>query len=92
MILSPIRQKVPIFEIANEYSSYLIGSQFDFDKLLFQGRYYQKLPFGKRTVLAGRLGVGNVFGTNAPFFEFQDQWSPDGSINALGGKQSLRGL
>jgi hypothetical protein len=26
-----------------------------------------------------------------PFFEFQDQWSPDGSINSLGGKQSLRG-
>ena len=87
----PDPTKGAYFEIANEYSSNLIGSQFDFDKLLFQGRYYQKLPFGKRTVLAGRLGVGNVFGTNAPFFEFQDQWSPDGSINALGGKQSLRG-
>ena len=79
------------FEAANEYSSNLIGSEFDFNKLFIQGRYYQKLPFGKRTVLASRLGIGNIFGKNAPFFEFQDQWSPDGSINALGGKQSLRG-
>ena len=46
---------------------------------------------GSRTVFGGRLGVGNIFGDNAPFFEFQDQWSPDGSINSLGGKQSLRG-
>jgi len=79
------------FEIANEYSDAIIGSQFQFNKLLIQGRFYQKMPVGGRTVLAGRLGVGNVFGSNAPFFEFQDQWSPDGSINALGGKQSLRG-
>lgn len=79
------------FEVANEYSGKYIGSQFDFNKLFIQYRFYQKLPFGKRTVVAGRIGAGNVFGSNAPFFEFQDQWSPDGSINALGGKQSLRG-
>jgi hypothetical protein len=78
-------------EIANEYSGKLIGSQYNFNKLFLQGRYYQKLPFGPRTVLTGRIAVGNIFGDNAPFFEFQDQWSPDGSINALGGKQSLRG-
>ncbi|MCT4198112.1 BamA/TamA family outer membrane protein [Elizabethkingia anophelis] len=87
----PDPTKGAYFEIANEYSSKLIGSQFDFDKLLIQGRYYQKLPFGKRTVLAGRAGIGNVFGKNAPFFEYQDQWSPEGSINAIGGKASLRG-
>lgn len=79
------------FEIANEYSSKYIGSQFDFNKLFIQGRAYQKLPIGKRTVLAGRFGAGNIFGNNAPFFEFQDQWSPEGSINALSGRQSLRG-
>lgn len=88
----PDPTKGAYFEIANEYSGKIIGSQFDFDKLLIQGRYFQKLPFGKRTVLAGRLGVGNVFGKNAPFFEYQDQWSPEGSVNALGGKQSLRGF
>jgi outer membrane protein assembly factor BamA len=80
------------FELANEYSGKPIGSQFSFNKLFVQGRYYQKLPFGRRTVLAGRLGVGHIFGNKAPFFEFQDQWSPDGSINSLGGKQSLRGF
>lgn len=79
------------FEIANEYSSKYISSQFDFDKLFIQARAYQKIPVGKRTVFAGRFGVGNIFGNNAPFFEFQDQWSPEGSINALGGRQSLRG-
>lgn len=78
-------------EIANEYSGKYIGSQFDFNKLFVQGRIYQKIPIGKRTVLAARVAAGNIFGSNAPFFEFQDQWSPDGSINALGGKQSLRG-
>ncbi len=88
----PDPTKGAYFEIANEYSGKYIGSQFDFNKLFIQGRYYQKLPFGSRTVLAGRLGVGHIFGNNAPFFEFQDQWSPDGSINALGGKQSLRGF
>ena len=87
----PDPTKGAYFEIANEYSSKLIGSQFDFDKLLIQGRYYQKLPFGKRTVLSGRVGIGNVFGKNSPFFEYQDQWSPEGSINAMGGKASLRG-
>ena len=79
------------FEIANEYSSKYVGSQFEFNKLFLQGRLYKKLPFGKRTVIAARAAVGNIFGSNAPFFEFQDQWSPDGSVNALGGKQSLRG-
>ena len=79
------------FEIANEYSSKYIGSQFDFNKLFIQGRAYKKIPVGERTILAGRFGIGNIFGGNAPFFEFQDQWSPEGSINALGGRQSLRG-
>lgn len=87
----PDPSKGGYFEIANEYSGGPIGSQFDFNKLFLQGRYYQKLPFGPRTVLAGRAGIGNIFGKDAPFFEFQDQWSPEGSINAMGGKASLRG-
>ncbi len=79
------------FEAANEFSNKIIGSQFNFNKVFFQGRAYQKLPFGRRTVVAGRIAAGTIFGRKAPFFEFQDQWSPDGSINALGGRQSLRG-
>ena len=80
------------FELANEFSNPIIGSQFNFNKLFLQGRFYKKIPIGPRTVFGGRLGIGNIFGENAPFFEFQDQWSPDGSINSLGGKQSLRGF
>ena len=79
------------FEAANEFSDQAIGSEFEFNKLFLQGRMYQRLPVGNRTILAGRIGVGTIFGNQAPFFEFQDQWSPDGSINALGGRQSLRG-
>lgn len=79
------------FEIANEFSNTLIGSEFNFDKLFIQGRFYEKIPIGLKTVVAGRIGIGNIFGSEAPFFEYQDQWSPDGSINALGGRQSLRG-
>lgn len=80
------------FEIANEFSSPIIGSQFTFNKLFLQAKYFKKIPIGSRTVFGARVGVGNIFGKNAPFFEFQDQWSPDGSINSLGGKQSLRGF
>lgn len=79
-------------EFSNEFSNPAIGSNFSFNKLFLQGRLYKKIPIGSRTVFAGRVAIGNIFGENAPFFEFQDQWSPDGSINALGGKQSLRGF
>ncbi len=79
------------FEIGNEWSDPAIGSEFTFDKLFIQTKLFKKLPVGPRTVLAGRLGVGNIFGSKAPFFEYQDQWSPDGSVNALGGARSLRG-
>lgn len=80
------------FELANEFSNPIIGSQFEFNKLFIQGRVYRKLPIGPRTVITARVGAGNIFGDKAPFFEFQDQWSPDGSINAMGGRQSLRGF
>ena len=79
------------FEVGNELSAPAIGSEFTFDKLFIQAKVFRRLPIGPRTVLAGRVGVGNIFGGNAPFFEFQDQWSPDGSVNALGGARSLRG-
>jgi len=79
------------FEVGNELSVPAIGSQFTFNKLFMQAKVFRRLPIGPRTVLAGRFGVGNIFGGSAPFFEFQDQWSPDGSVNALGGARSLRG-
>lgn len=79
------------FEVANEWSNATIGSEFAFDKLFTQVKAFRRLPVGPRTVLAARLGAGNIFGRRAPFFEYQDQWSPDGSVNALGGARSLRG-
>lgn len=79
------------FEVGNEWSGPLIGSEFSFDKLFTQVKHFRRLPWGPRTVLAARVGAGNIFGANAPFFEYQDQWSPDGSVNALGGARSLRG-
>lgn len=79
------------FEVGNEWSGRAIGSEFSFDKLFTQVKHFRRLPVGPRTVVAGRVGVGNIFGANAPFFEYQDQWSPDGSVNALGGARSLRG-
>jgi outer membrane protein assembly factor BamA len=57
-------------EIANEFSSPIIGSQFDFNKLFIQGRVYKKIPIGTRTVFGGRFGV-------APFFDagtVRDKW------------------
>lgn len=68
-----------------------IGSQFTFDKLFTQVKAFRRLPIGPRTVLARRVGARTILGENAPLLEFQDQWSPDGSVNALGGSRSLRG-
>lgn len=89
----PDPSKGVFFEFANEHSSVLTGSEFTFHKMLLQGRGYLQLFPGtfKRTVLAGRAGIGTILGDKAPFFEFQDQWSADGSIRALGGSQTLRG-
>jgi hypothetical protein len=81
-------------EWGNEHSAAYTGSEFTFHKMLFQGRFY--LPIAprvlRRTLLATRFGYGTILGDEAPFFEFQDQWSADGSIRALGGSQTLRGF
>ena len=41
-------------------------------------------------VFAGRFALGYTAG-NAPYFEYQDQWSSEGSIEGLGGGATLRG-
>ena len=79
------------FEVTNEFSNGIIGSQYNFDKLFIQYKAFQKLPLGPRTILAARVGYGNTLGSKAPFFEYIDQWSPDGTVKALGGGRSLRG-
>jgi hypothetical protein len=80
-------------ELGNEHSSRFTGSEFTFHKMLLQVRHYLPiLPRHlRRTLLATRLGYGTILGREAPFFEYQDQWSAEGSIRALGGAQTLRG-
>jgi len=80
-------------ELANEFSSPWIGSEFSFNKVLFQLKaFFPLLPEHlPRTVLAIRFGYGTILGDEAPCFEFQDQWTTEGSVNALGGAQTLRG-
>lgn len=82
-----------VAELSNEFSAPWIGSEFFFDKILLQFKhYYQVWPeVLPRTILASRLGYGTILGDQAPFFEYQDQWSPDGSVKGLGGSQTLRG-
>ncbi|MBX3263007.1 MAG: BamA/TamA family outer membrane protein [Labilithrix sp.] len=82
------------FEWGNEHSAPYTGSEFTFHKMLFQARCF--LPIAprvlRRTLIAARLGYGTIIGGEAPFFEYQDQWSSEGSIRALGGSQTLRGF
>jgi outer membrane protein assembly factor BamA len=79
-------------EITDELSANAFGSKFNFNKTFAQVKVYEKLLPGvfKRMVFAGRLGMGYTAG-DAPFFEYQDEWSSEGSIEGLGGPTTLRG-
>lgn len=79
-------------EITNELSLKDLGSLYDFNKTFAHFNYYQKLLPGvfKKMVLAGRIAFGYT-ALNAPFFEYQDEWSSEGSIEGLGGSNTLRG-
>lgn len=79
-------------EATNEFSSKTLGSDFNMNKFFTQVKWYKRL-FPKRMkkmVLASRFGIGYTFG-DAPFFEYQDEWSSEGSIEGLGGAHTLRG-
>jgi hypothetical protein len=80
-------------ELTNELSLKSIGSFYDFNKTFFHFNYYKKIFPGtfKRLVFAGRASIGHTAG-DAPFFEYQDQWSSEGSIEGLGGPNTLRGF
>jgi len=79
-------------EITDELSLKSLGSAFNFNKVYAHVNYYQKLfpSVIKRLVFAGRIGFGYT-ALDAPFFEYQDQWSPEGDIEGLGGANTLRG-
>ena len=69
-----------------------LGSPFTFFKTFAQAKRYQKLWGARyRGVLAGRIAGGYTAG-DAPFYEYQDQWSSEGSIEGLGGPNTLRGF
>jgi len=90
--LEPDPGKGIFAEVTNEFSNKVIGSKFNFNKTFGQIKYYKKLfpsVFGKM-IFAGRFGMGYTAG-NAPFYEYQDQWSSEGSIEGLGGPNTLRG-
>jgi outer membrane protein assembly factor BamA len=79
-------------ELTNELSLTQLGSIYEFNKTFFHFNYYKKIFAGhlKRCVLAGRVAFGYT-DLNTPFFEYQDEWSSEGSIEGLGGPNTLRG-
>lgn len=79
-------------ELTNELSLIALGSQFNFNKTFFHYNIYQPvLPkIFKRLTFAGRIGMGYTQG-NAPLYEYDDEWSSEGTIDGLGGGTTLRG-
>jgi outer membrane protein assembly factor BamA len=79
-------------EVTDEYGSHLLGSDYNMNKLFGQVKFYKRLFLNtfKKVVWANRAGAGYTFGSS-PFFEYQDEWSSEGSIEGLGGANTLRG-
>lgn len=79
-------------EITNELSLKKMGSAFNFNKTFAHFNYYRNLipRISKKLVLATRIAAGYT-DLDAPFFEYQDQWSSEGSIEGLGGAHTIRG-
>lgn len=79
-------------ELTNELSLVALGSQYNFNKTFFHYNLYVPLlpKVFKRLTFAGRVAIGYTQG-NAPFYEYQDEWSSEGSMEGLGGGNTLRG-
>jgi len=79
-------------ELNNELSLKALGSKYNFNKTFFHLSYYKSLFPGvfKKLIFASRISMGYTAG-DAPFYEYQDQWSSEGSIEGLGGANTLRG-
>ncbi len=80
-------------ELTNELSLKAFGSTFNFNKTFFHANFYQKLfpKLIKKMIFATQFAYGYTAG-DSPFFEYQDQWSSEGSIEGLGGAHTLRGF
>lgn len=90
--LEPDPNKGLFMELNNELSLKALGSKYDLNKTFFHLSYYKSLfpKTFRKLVLASRISFGYTAG-NSPFFEYQDQWSSEGSIEGLGGPNTLRG-
>ncbi|MHB8260584.1 MAG: Omp85 family outer membrane protein [Bacteroidia bacterium] len=79
-------------ELTEEVSLVALGSQFNFAKTFFHYNLYQPIlpKVFKRLIFAGRIAMGYTDG-DAPLYEYDDEWSSEGSIDALGGGNTLRG-
>ena len=79
-------------ELTNEVSLVALGSQYNFNKTFFHYNLYCPIlpKVFKRLTFAGRIAMGYTQG-DAPFYEYQDEWSSEGSIEGLGGGSTLRG-
>jgi hypothetical protein len=80
-------------EVTNELSLTTFGSGYNFNKTFVQVKLYQRLfpSVFKKLILAVRAAAANLAG-NAPFYEYQEEWSSEGGIYGVaGGGSVLRG-
>ncbi|MBS1979197.1 MAG: BamA/TamA family outer membrane protein [Bacteroidetes bacterium] len=79
-------------ELTDEVSLKSLGSSYNFNKIYAHANWYQTIlpSLFPKLIFAARLGMGYISG-DAPFFEYQDQWSQEGDIEGLGGARTLRG-
>lgn len=80
-------------ELTDELSNKAFGSRFNFNKTFFHANYYKQVAKDSidRLILVGRYGISSTQG-DAPFYEYKDSWSSEGSIEGLGGGKTLRGF
>lgn len=80
-------------ELTNELSLKALGSQYDFNKTFAHFNFYKRIfpRVFRKMIVAGRVAFGYT-ALDAPFFEYQDEWSSEGSIEGLGGANTLRGF
>lgn len=90
--LEPDPSRGVFVELTGEFSSKLLGSNRDFTKFFLHGKYFVPIlpSVFDKLVFAARGALEYTDG-DAPFYEYQDGWSTEGSIEGLGGLRTLRG-
>lgn len=93
----PDPSKGLLLQYSHEYSAPFLGSQFNFNKLMLQGQYFNTLYHWNnnknRITVAGLAAVGHIFGPKINFIEMWDLSSQAeaGGIMVMGGERSIRG-